>query len=74
MAEKNGNIECTILKAKFGNDIRKSQFRHSQDLNLNELDVMLHRIFQIHSSTNVLLKYRDSGTNCLLKLSIIELI
>ena len=43
-------IESTILKAKYGSDIRKSQLRHSQDLNFNDLVLMMHRIFQLHTS------------------------
>lgn len=55
------SIEYTVLKAKFGSDIRKSQLRHSQDLNYNDLALMIHRIFQIHTSNNLKLKYRDNG-------------
>lgn len=57
----NDTIQPTILKAKFGSDIRKSQLRHSQDLNFNDLVLMIHRIFQIHTSNTLKLKYRDNG-------------
>lgn len=58
-------IESTILKAKYGSDIRKSQLRHSQDLNYNDLVLMMHRIFQLHTSMNLQLKYRDNGKKIL---------
>lgn len=56
----NGTIESTVLKAKYGTDIRKSQLHHTQDLNFNDLVLMMQRVFQIKSSTSVSLKYRDS--------------
>ncbi|KAI1711066.1 PB1 domain-containing protein [Ditylenchus destructor] len=56
----NGTIESTVLKSKYGADIRKSQLHHTQDLNFNDLVLMMQRVFQIKASASISLKYRDS--------------
>uniref|UniRef100_A0A914C9J1 PB1 domain-containing protein n=1 Tax=Acrobeloides nanus TaxID=290746 RepID=A0A914C9J1_9BILA len=56
-----GGIESTVLKAKYGSDIRKSQLHHSNDLTFNDLLLMMQRIFKIKSSTSVILKYHDAA-------------
>ncbi|VDP19146.1 unnamed protein product [Heligmosomoides polygyrus] len=40
----------TILKARFGNDVRKTPLHHGHDLTLNDLTLMLQRIFKIGSA------------------------
>lgn len=60
MVATNG-VNYVVLKAKYGTDIRKSELHHVEDINFNDLVLMMQRFFQIKSSTNVLLKYRDSG-------------
>lgn len=59
----NNSLDSVILKAKYEYDIRKSELHHIQDLNFNDLILMMQRIFQIKSSINILLKYRDTGKN-----------
>jgi hypothetical protein len=61
MVSNGCNIESTVLKAKYGSDIRKSQLHHTQDLNFNDLVLMMQRVFQIKSSSSIALKYRDGG-------------
>uniref|UniRef100_A0A915DCZ8 PB1 domain-containing protein n=1 Tax=Ditylenchus dipsaci TaxID=166011 RepID=A0A915DCZ8_9BILA len=60
MVNNSNGIESTVLKAKYGTDIRKSQLHHTQDLNFNDLVLMMQRVFQIKSSDSIGLKYRDS--------------
>lgn len=57
----NGGVEATTLKARFGSDVRKMTIHHSDDLSYNDLVLMMQRIFKLHSSTNILLKYKDEG-------------
>lgn len=50
----------TILKARFGNDVRKTSIHHGNDLTLNDLVLMLQRIFSIKNADSISLKYKDS--------------
>lgn len=60
MVATNGQVSMTILKARFGNDVRKTPIHHAHDLTLNDLTLMLQRIFKISSAEAIVLKYRDS--------------
>ncbi|WKX90644.1 hypothetical protein Q1695_009472 [Nippostrongylus brasiliensis] len=53
-------VAMTILKARFGSDVRKTPLHHGNDLTLNDLTLMLQRIFKIGSAEAIVLKYRDS--------------
>uniref|UniRef100_A0A0N5AT82 PB1 domain-containing protein n=1 Tax=Syphacia muris TaxID=451379 RepID=A0A0N5AT82_9BILA len=63
--EKSGNsdIERTLIKARFGNDVRKVSVRHNEDLSYDDLCIMMQRIFKIEPSTNIILKYRDEDND-----------
>jgi len=56
----NNGIEATVLKSKYGDDIRKSQLRHQNDLNYDDLVLMMQRVYKLNSNVDVQLKYRDS--------------
>ncbi|KJH51098.1 PB1 domain protein [Dictyocaulus viviparus] len=60
MVATNDQVAMTILKARFGNDVRKTPIHHAHDLTLNDLTLMLQRIFKIASAETIVLKYRDS--------------
>ncbi|KAK6043018.1 hypothetical protein COOONC_19475 [Cooperia oncophora] len=62
MVARNGQVTMTILKARFGSDVRKTPLHHGNDLTLNDLTLMLQRIFKIGSAEAILLKYKDNGT------------
>uniref|UniRef100_A0AAF5I1N4 Btz domain-containing protein n=1 Tax=Strongyloides stercoralis TaxID=6248 RepID=A0AAF5I1N4_STRER len=49
-----------VVKTKYGNDIRKKILGHNEDLTLSSLQVFIQRIYDIESSTSIILKYRDS--------------
>ncbi|CAI2294605.1 unnamed protein product [Caenorhabditis sp. 36 PRJEB53466] len=59
MVQANGAITGTILKARFGNDIRKSSLHHNNDLTFIDLLLNVQRIFGLHGDSNVVLKYKD---------------
>lgn len=61
--EKSGNadMEATLIKARFGNDVRKVSLHHNEDISYDDLCIMMQRIFKIESSANITLKYRDDG-------------
>lgn len=59
MVAVNGG-RMTVLKARFGNDIRRTTLHHANDMTLNDLVLMLQRIFAI-GSNDITLKYRDTG-------------
>ncbi|EYC12091.1 hypothetical protein Y032_0048g1607 [Ancylostoma ceylanicum] len=61
VATNNGQVAMTILKARFGSDVRKTMLHHANDLTLNDLTLMLQRIFKIGSAEAIVLKYKDSG-------------
>uniref|UniRef100_A0A0K0CVC1 PB1 domain-containing protein n=1 Tax=Angiostrongylus cantonensis TaxID=6313 RepID=A0A0K0CVC1_ANGCA len=67
MVATNGQVSMTILKARFGNDVRKTPIHHAHDLTLNDLTLMLQRIFKISSAEAIVLKYRDSGMSSKLR-------
>lgn len=60
MVSTNGGT-TTLLKARFGNDIRRRSIHHAHDLTLNDLVLMLQRVFSISNNNDIQLKYRDSG-------------
>ncbi|KAJ1355759.1 hypothetical protein KIN20_013293 [Parelaphostrongylus tenuis] len=60
MVATNGQVSMTILKARFGSDVRKTPIHHAHDLTLNDLTLMLQRIFKISSAEAIVLKYKDS--------------
>uniref|UniRef100_A0A8R1XS02 PB1 domain-containing protein n=1 Tax=Onchocerca volvulus TaxID=6282 RepID=A0A8R1XS02_ONCVO len=55
----NGKVVTTVLKARYGSDIRKMTIHHSDDMSYNDLVLMMQRIFKLQSSTNISLKYKD---------------
>ena len=57
----NGEMEAALIKARFGNDVRKISLHHNDDLSYDDLCLTMQRIFKIKSSTNIMLKYRDEG-------------
>lgn len=57
----NGKVVTTVLKARYGSDIRKMTIHHSDDMSYNDLVLMMQRIFKLQSSTNISLKYKDEG-------------
>ncbi|KAK5980913.1 PB1 domain-containing protein [Trichostrongylus colubriformis] len=59
MVARNGQVTMTILKARFGSDVRKTPLHHGNDLTLNDLTLMLQRIFKIGSAEAIVLKYKD---------------
>ena len=62
MVNQNGNgAQITVLKAKFGTDIRKIQLCHNNDLSLNDIIQMMQRLFKIKENSSIRLKYRDDG-------------
>lgn len=61
MVARSQPVAMTILKARFGNDVRKTPLHHGHDLTLNDLTLMLQRIFKIGSAEAIVLKYKDSG-------------
>ncbi|PAV88215.1 hypothetical protein WR25_05232 isoform B [Diploscapter pachys] len=58
-AYNSGSSEMTIIKIRFGNDVRKTTLHHSNDVTLNDLILMVQRIFRLSSTHNVSLKYKD---------------
>lgn len=56
-------LGSTIVKARFGSDIRKVVVHHNDDLSYNDLVLMMQRIFKIKSSVNISLKYKDKGVH-----------
>ncbi|KAL6729113.1 hypothetical protein Aduo_000198 [Ancylostoma duodenale] len=60
VATNNGQVAMTILKARFGSDVRRTMLHHANDLTLNDLTLMLQRIFKIGSAEAIVLKYKDS--------------
>ncbi|KAK6029940.1 PB1 domain protein [Ostertagia ostertagi] len=60
MVARNGQVTMTILKARFGSDVRKTPLHHGNDLTLNDLTLMLQRIFKIGSAEAIVLKYKDN--------------
>ncbi|ETN78812.1 hypothetical protein RB195_005323 [Necator americanus] len=60
VATNNGQVAMTILKARFGSDVRKTMLHHANDITLNDLTLMLQRIFKIGSAEAIVLKYKDS--------------
>ncbi|XGW19165.1 hypothetical protein V3C99_003190 [Haemonchus contortus] len=60
MVARNGQVVMTILKARFGSDVRKTPLHHGNDLTLNDLTLMLQRIFKIGSAEAIVLKYKDN--------------
>ncbi|VDK18027.1 unnamed protein product, partial [Anisakis simplex] len=59
MVHNGGEVEATMVKARFGTDIRKMTLRHNDDLSYNDLVMMMQRIFKIKSADNIILKYKD---------------
>ncbi|VDO24115.1 unnamed protein product [Haemonchus placei] len=55
MVARNGQVVMTILKARFGSDVRKTPLHHGNDLTLNDLTLMLQRIFKIGSVAGLLI-------------------
>lgn len=72
VSNENGRKQAKILKAKFGTDIRKSELAQILELTFNDLVLMMHRVFQIHNSSNILLKYRDSGKSIRISLNFLK--
>jgi hypothetical protein len=59
---QNGNgVQMTIVKAKYGCDIRKLQLCHNNDLSLNDIISTMQRLFNIKDGSSIHLKYRDEG-------------
>lgn len=54
-------VEAVVLKIKYGNDIRKRQIHHLNDLSLNDLLLKVQNLYNINSSAPITLKYRDEG-------------
>ncbi|CAB3407640.1 unnamed protein product [Caenorhabditis bovis] len=59
MVQSNGSITGTILKARFGDDVRKTSLHHSNDLTLVDLILTAQRIFRISNEKTIVLKYKD---------------
>uniref|UniRef100_F1KZJ4 Protein TFG n=1 Tax=Ascaris suum TaxID=6253 RepID=F1KZJ4_ASCSU len=59
MVHNGGEVEATMVKARYGNDIRKMTVHHNDDLSYNDLVLMMQRIFKIKSANNISLKYKD---------------
>lgn len=57
----NGGVEATLVKARFGSDVRKMKVHHSGDLSYNDLILKMQRIFDLSASANITLKYLDQG-------------
>ncbi|KAL3997598.1 PB1 domain family protein [Acanthocheilonema viteae] len=55
----NGKVVTTMLKARYGSDVRKMTIHHSDDMSYNDLVLMMQRIFKLQSSVNISLKYKD---------------
>jgi len=51
--------QMTVVKAKFGFDIRKMQLCHNNDLSLTDITSTMQRLFQIKDGNSIHLKYRD---------------
>ncbi|CAD6184345.1 unnamed protein product [Caenorhabditis auriculariae] len=61
MVEYNSTgLTSTILKARFGSEIRKLPLHHGNDLAMADLVIKLQRIFKISPEKNVVIKYKDS--------------
>ena len=59
------SINANKLQIRFGNDVRKTTLHHSNDVTLNDLILMVQRIFRLSSTHNVSLKYKDQGEESL---------
>ncbi|VDM41178.1 unnamed protein product [Toxocara canis] len=59
MVHNGGEVEATMVKARYGSDIRKMTVHHNDDLSYNDLVMMMQRIFKIKSANNISLKYKD---------------
>lgn len=51
----------TILKARFGTDIRRRSIPNAHDRKLDDLILMVQCLFLISNNDDIQLKYRDSG-------------
>lgn len=61
MVNANGSITSTILKARYGDDVRKSSLHHNNDLTFIDLLLNVQRIFGIQHDQTIVLKYKDQG-------------
>ncbi|CAJ0946393.1 unnamed protein product, partial [Mesorhabditis belari] len=53
-------VSMTVLKVKYGSDIRKTVIRHNNDLTMNDLILMVQRIFNVQPHDPLVLKYKDT--------------
>ena len=49
----------TILKARYGSELRKNWIHHNNDMSFNDLVAKMQRYFGIRDGTSIKLKYRD---------------
>ena len=61
MVAANGSPSATVVKVRHGADVRKTVIRHNDDVTLNDLLLMVQRLFAIAPSAPIELKYKDSG-------------
>ena len=51
----------TVLKARYGSELRKNWIHHNNDVSLDDLISKMQRYFDIKELDGIRLKYRDEG-------------